>query len=121
MSMPTNAPAASFMVQPKGLSYKEAMMILQNHEQYAVNLCPPVKPKGGEMFLISSGEKDLNIKNWSCDQYKWPVYDGINSYPSRSKDKVIKKTYHKLSKTSSFQRQGWWLIANPPFTHHTIQ
>ena len=41
------------------------------------------------------------------------VYDGIRSHPSRSNDKVIKKAYHKLSRTSSFQRQGWWLIENP--------
>ena len=26
---------------------------------------------------------------------------------------MIKKAYHKLSRTSSFQRQGWWLIENP--------
>ena len=113
MSIPTNAPAAPFMAQPKALRYKEAISILQNHEQYAVSLCPPVKPKGGEMFLISSGGKDSNLKNWNCDQYKWPVYDRVNSYPSRSKDIVIKKSYHKLSKTSSFQRHGWWMIANP--------
>ena len=34
-------------------------------------------------------------------------------YPSRCKNPVIKKSYHKLGKTLTFQRHGWWLIENP--------
>ena len=67
MSLTTNDPAAPFRVQTKGLTYKEAIAILKNKEEYDVNLCPPVKPKGGEMFLISSGGDDSKLKNWNCD------------------------------------------------------
>ena len=111
--MSTNAPAVPFMTRPKGLGYKEATEILQNHDRYTVNLTPAVKPKGGEMFLISSGGDDLKFKNWNCDQYRWPIYDGIHALPTRSKDKHIKKAYHKLTKAGSFTRHGWWLISNP--------
>lgn len=112
-SSTTEGPARPFMQRDRGLQYKEAISILKNHEQYSVYGVPPVKPKGGDHFLISSGGKDHNLKNCSCDQYKWPFYNGVTPYPTRCKSPIIKKSYHKLGKMLTFQRHGWWLVENP--------
>ena len=116
MSTSTNGPAVPFMTKTTALRYRDAMEILQNHDSYIVNVTPAVKPKGGQVFLISSGGDDSKIKDWNCDQYHWAVYDGINTLPKRTEIKYMKKAYHKLSRSGSFTRHGWWLISDP----HTV-
>ena len=86
-----------FATRDTALKYSEAMALLQNHNPETVRLCPAVKPLGGQMFLISSGNEETKLKDWMCDQYKWKVNNGVNSYPSRSKSPLVKKYYHKLS------------------------
>ena len=62
--------ALSFMTRVKTLTYKEAHIILaailtQNTNQvYGI---PPAKPRGGELFLFSSGGIVDNTHNWMCD------------------------------------------------------
>ena len=102
-----------FATRDTALKYSEAMALLQNHNPETVRLCPAVKPLGGQMFLISSGNEETKLKDWMCDQYKWKVNNGVNSYPSRSKSPLVKKYYHKLSRQGTFTRHGWWLIDNP--------
>ena len=50
-----SGPAVSCMTREKSLTYKAAVAILKSPDQYVVNSNPPVKPKGGELFLVSSG------------------------------------------------------------------
>ena len=73
--------SAPFMFDRNSLSYQRAIDILKNHDRYASSLYPLVKPKGGEMFLVSTGGDDAKLKNWACDQYSWPVRDGHTSFP----------------------------------------
>ena len=70
-TLSNSGPAVSCLTHQKSLTYKEAISILQSQDQYVVNSNPPVKPKGGELYLVSSGERDAYLKNWMCDQYKW--------------------------------------------------
>lgn len=112
-NMAVESSAQAFMTRSKSLSYKEAVSLLQNHQEHTVYLSPPVKPNGGELFFVSSGNREHYIKNWMCDQYKWPIYNGIVAYPTRTTTPVVKKVYHKLGKTQTFQRHGWYLVDNP--------
>ena len=97
-----------------GMKYAEAYDILSNADRYTVSMLPAVKPKGGQMFLISTGGDETKRKDWMCDQYTWKVNDGTKRFPESKKSQpFIAKYYHKIDKTGKFQRHGWWLLDNP--------
>lgn len=112
-SIETNLPTP-FDKREIGLKYKEAKVILENHKSYKKSVLPPVKPKGGEMYLFSSEEDKTRYNDWRCDQYRWEVNNGTSNYPcGKGQTPFIKKYHHKVSKSSTFQRHAWWLLENP--------
>ena len=48
------------------MEQQQIVKILQNPELSKVSEIPPVKPKGGETYVI----KSLNADDWRCDQYQ---------------------------------------------------
>ena len=96
------------------LTYIEAKIILENHNSYKKSTLPPVKPKGGEMYLFTSEENENKSKDWMCDQYKWKLNDGTSQYPCKKNvTPIVKKYHHRLTKKGSFHRHAWWLIEKP--------
>lgn len=100
----------SCMTSEKGLELEEAIRLLENVEEYTTINQPPIKPKGGEVFLylpFSQDEQD----NYKCDQYRW-----LNSGPKEipRKNPLVKKQYFigKLpqGKTQAFQKHCYILV-----------
>lgn len=97
-----------------GLKYREAKVLLENHSTHKKSSLPPIKPKGGDMYLFTSEIDKTKLKDWMCDQYKWQINDGTSEYPCGKKDTAfIKKYHHRLTKEGTFHRHAWWLIDNP--------
>ena len=96
--------------------------ILQNSTVDNINTLPPVKPKGGEVYLVQS--KHLN--DWKCDQYTWINNSKFVSKHDEEGGKLI-RCYFKLRlpgfemkggrkrpcSTNSFKRIAYWLDSNP--------
>lgn len=60
-----------YRIQSSKLTSKEALQILQNHDQSLISQIPPWRPKAGEIYLISSGGDDRKKNDWSHDGYQW--------------------------------------------------
>ena len=63
--------------------------ILNNPDESKVITLPPVKPKGGDIFVIRSEHVD----DWKCDQYMW-MRDGLRKF--QHKDVEVSKINYKL-------------------------
>ena len=50
-------------------------------------------------------------EDWMCDQYQWVLNDGTKKLPKSNP--VLVKYYHRMDKSGTFQRHGWWRISNP--------
>ena len=62
--------------------------ILSNPDKSKVITLPPVKPKGGDIFVIRSE----NVDDWKCDQYMW-MRDGLRKF--QYKDVEFSKINYK--------------------------
>jgi hypothetical protein len=62
--------------------------ILSNPDKSKVITLPPVKPKGGDIFVIRSE----NVDDWKCDQYMW-MRDGLPKF--QHKDVKFSKINYK--------------------------
>jgi hypothetical protein len=63
-------------------------IILSNPDKSKVITLPPVKPKGGDTFVIRSE----NVDDWKCDQYMW-MRDGLPKF--QHKDVKFSKINYK--------------------------
>jgi hypothetical protein len=103
------------------LSRETVLEILLNPDHSRLSQLPPVKPKGGNMFVFSCS----NIDDWKCDQYLW-VKDGM--YPKiETETTEFKKEYYKIRlpgyvtksgrrsplTSTGFKRVGYWTPSNP--------
>ena len=100
-----------FLESHKTLGYNLMVAILSDPDRRFIYTVPPIKPKGGQAFLISSGGREVYKRNWRCDQYRW-TNNGTNKFPSRSSEPVIKRHNYILFKGSSFTRTASYLICN---------
>lgn len=107
-----------YRTQSSKLTSKEALQILQNHDQYdsLILQIPPWRPKAGEIYLISSGGDDRRKNDWSHDGYQW-VNKGGDGYPR--KEKILWRKYYSISTmptekigSSEFQRTSFKLVDN---------
>ena len=73
--------------------------ILQNSTVDNINTPPPVKPKGGEVYLVQS--KHLN--DWKCDKYTWINYSKCVSKHDEEGGKLI-MCYFKLRNERGSQK-----------------
>jgi len=96
----------------KGLDLDTAIRFLENIEDYPSINQPPVKPKGGEVFIFLPNSLNEQ-ENYKCDQYRW-----LNSGPKEipRKNPLVKKQYFigKLpqGKTQAFQKHCYILISD---------
>lgn len=105
-----------YRTQSSKLTSKEALQILQNHDQSLISQIPPWRPKAGEIYLISSGGDDRRKNDWSHDGYQW-VNKGGDGYPR--KEKILWRKYYSISTmptdkigSSEFQRTSFKLVDN---------
>lgn len=108
--------AKVYRIQSSKLTSKEALQILQNHDQSLISQIPPWQPKAGEIYLISSGGDDRKKNDWSHDGYQW-VNKGGDGYPR--KEKILWRKYYNISTmptdkngSSEFQRTSFKLVDN---------
>ncbi|CAG2186211.1 unnamed protein product [Mytilus edulis] len=99
---------------------EKVINILQNPIKEKIGCLPPVKPNGGDIYLIQSKHPN----DWKCDQYTW-----INEskYVFEIEGVKLNKCYFKLRlpgfetkigrkrprSTSDFKRIAYWLDSNP--------
>lgn len=102
----------SCLFSEKGLDLDTAISILENIEDYVTINQPPVKPKGGEVFIFIP-DSPHEQENYKCDQYRW-----LNSGPKEipRKNPLVKKQYFigKLpqGKTQAFQKHCYVLVGD---------
>jgi hypothetical protein len=94
--------------------------ILSNPDKSKVITLPPVKPKGGDIFVICSE----NVDDWKCDQYMW-MRDGLRkfqykdvefskiNYKSRLPGVEIKSGCKRPNYSHKFKKLGHWLHSDP--------
>ncbi|XP_065656541.1 uncharacterized protein LOC100202561 isoform X2 [Hydra vulgaris] len=102
----------SCMFCDKGLDLDTAIRLLENIDFYPIINQPPVKPKGGEVFIYLPDTVEEQ-ENYKCDQYRW-----LNSGPKEipRKNPLVKKQYFigKLphGKTQAFQKHCYVLVSD---------
>ena len=73
-----------YMLSEKLLNAQKAREILENPDTSIVMFVPPMKPKGGEVYVFSH-DGDVNKgKDWRADKYIW-VNRGGQGIPKNSK------------------------------------
>ena len=96
--------------------------ILSNPDESKVITLPPVKPKGGDIFVIRSEHVD----DWKCDQYMW-MRDGLQKF--QHKNLEFSKINYKLrlpgveinsgrkrpNYSLKLKKLGHWLHSDPHF------
>ncbi|CAL4170556.1 unnamed protein product, partial [Meganyctiphanes norvegica] len=88
-----------------GLKLDEAIRMLQEADPSSLPTKPPIKPKGGEMFLVNCGD-DVNKQNdWKCDQYNWRYFCGTRKLPKSNP--VVNKVFNYLDLNRAFRREVW--------------
>ena len=104
----------------KGISKETVVTILSNPDEDTVIALPPVKPSGGDVFVVRSS----NLHDWKCDQYIW-VRDGSRSFSfndleySKIHYKIrlpgidTKSGRRKLNCSLQFKKVGYWLHSDP--------
>jgi len=104
------------------LDNNQVLSILKNPNLDKVNELPPVKPKGGEVFLVQS----VHVDDWKCDQYTW-INDSKCAPKNDATGEKLYKSYFKLRlpgfetkncrkrprSTSDFKKIAYWLESNP--------
>ena len=65
-----------FTDQLTSLDNNMVINIIQNSTEDKISTLPPVKPKGGEVYLVQSKHLD----DWKCDQYTWINRSGMGNY-----------------------------------------
>ena len=107
---------------PNPIKITEVLHILENENYFAnITTRPPCKPHGGYLFLFSFKDNPEKVNDWRCDQYRWEVHNGKKCLTCKESGKNIVKSYHKLSRQGTFERQAWWLADNPSLILMTMK
>lgn len=61
----------TYMTSEKPLNPKQARGIIENPGLSKVMFTPPVKPKGGEIYVFSHDGNLDKANNWRSDKYIW--------------------------------------------------
>ena len=119
---PPDIKSVVYMTRNHKLQCLEVKNILEsvnlNSDEFSdkINLAPPQKPKGGEVYIIFAGlgdEKD----DWRCDGYRW-VSSGNPKMPHRNP--YLRKMYFKICNTESggsnkFEKNAYILLDKPEY------
>ena len=73
-----------YMLSDKLLQPQKAREIIENLDESKVMFVPPLKPKGGEVYVFSHGGDVKKSKDWRADKYIW-VNRGGQGVPKNSK------------------------------------
>ena len=73
-------------------SNTEIIQILQNPDKQKLSHVAPIKPKGGEVYVLDWQGDESKVKDYVADQYVW-VADSTNT-TNHSGKKLVKKYYN---------------------------
>ena len=80
------------MASDEALTTKDLRDILEDPDISKISTIPPMKPKGGELYVYCHGGDDTKLHDWSCDGYQWV---NKNGHPLPKKAPVLwRKTYY---------------------------
>lgn len=101
-----------YMLSEESLDPKEVIEILANPDESKISVCPPQKPKGGEVYLITDDGNKNRKNNWSADGYLW-VNRGRYSVPKKNPAFFVRRysmSRHKNDNEGGieFQRKVYW-------------
>lgn len=111
-----------YFIRYSGFRAKEAVNILREakEDDPLISSTPPVKPKGGDIFLFLS--KGNATDDWKCDQYRW-IHNGVARLPKNNP--LILKYYFIIDtpkgSSDEFRRHAYKLLgsdgkfSNSPF------
>ena len=60
-----------YMILETNLAVDKAREILENPDESKVMLTPPLKPRGGEVFVFSHGVYIDKANDWKADKFIW--------------------------------------------------
>ena len=87
------------------LKHSEAAEMLETPDISKVSKFPPLKPKGGTVYVITDGQREKHKVDWRADGYTWRNY-GKNKITND--DKILEKSYFRIKngkeESENFQR-----------------
>ena len=87
--IPVQLGGGSHVYSEGALAHDDIIDQLQSPDMSKVSDVPPIKPKGGENYMIQCPTS----QDWSCDQYQW-VQKGRNK--KEIQDDILVKTYFNI-------------------------